>query len=259
MRWLIFILLVLNLGLFAWGYLQPEPREQAAESLEKGLPTIRLLSEEFRAQPQAAAPSELKPNLQADASMMEEERTAPLPEAYPSTESAVVSEPSDVEQEQQPTRCLRLGPFEQQVAATAAEAQLTATGHQTRQQVTVERSQSGYWVLIPPGDEDPDFVIVNLELAGIQDLWRFDKGELAGAISLGLYSDSKQAMERQSELEARGFQAEIRPRQVEKPGYWIETRYADGDEAAAAALEGLYAEHSWLAYPPPECEEVATP
>lgn len=264
LRWLIPILVLLNLGLFAMGWLQPQPGEQAPPPLPDGAPTIRLLSEREQPRPAAAAGERKEPGSQP------REANGAGPESLPvrsdSTSPAAGAESAEplgqvavVREEQRPTRCLRLGPFERQATAAAAAARLSAAGHDTRQQVKIERRQSGYWVLIPPGTEDPDFVVVNLELAGIHDLWRFSKGELAGAISLGLYSDGKQAAARQEELAEKGFDAEIRPRQVEESGYWIESTYARGDNTAEAAVDLVYSEHHWLAYPPPECTEVAIP
>jgi hypothetical protein len=245
LRWLISILLLLNLALFVWGYVQPQPPEEHVAPLPDGLPTIRLLAERDRPQPASESRG----------------RQEPGPDVADAHKDAVMSKAAaePTAPEQRSLRCLRLGPFDRQEAASAAVDELSAAGHETRVEVEIDRSQSGYWVLIPPGNDDPDFVIVNLELAGIQDLWRFDKGELAGAISLGLFSDRKQAQARQIGLQEMGFDAEIRPRYLEKPGYWIESSYAQGDEAAEAALEQLYVEHSWLGYPPRKCEEVATP
>jgi hypothetical protein len=266
LRWLIPILVLLNMALFAWGYLQPQPREEAPAPLPYGVPTIRLLSEREQPRPAAATGDRKEAGPQAkEESGAELGSSGTRPEDTSMAGAAAVglAEPVDhgqtVWEDEHPTRCLRLGPFEQQTTAADAAAGLSAAGHEARLQVKTERRQSGYWVLIPPGTEDPDFVIVNLELAGIQDLWRFSKGALAGAISLGLYSDRKQAKERQNELTDKGFDAEIRPRTVEESGYWIESTYAQGDETAEAALEQLYLEHHWLGYPPPECEEVATP
>ena len=266
LRWLIPILVLLNLGLFAWGYLQPQPRDEAPAPLPYGAPTIRLLSEREQPRPAAATGDRKEPGPQAkEESGAELGSSGTRPEVTSMAGAAAVesTEPVDhgqaVWEDERPTRCLRLGPFEQQATAADVAAGLSAAGHDARLQVKIERRQSGYWVLIPPGTEDPDFVIVNLELAGIQDQWRFSKGELTGAISLGLYSGRKQAKTRQDELTDKGFDAEIRPRTVEESGYWIESNYAQGDEAAEAALEQLYREHQWLGYPPPGCEEVATP
>ncbi len=262
LRWLIPILVLLNLGLFAWGYLQPPPRKEIPPPLPYDAPTIRLLSE--REQPAATTGDREKPGPQA----REENGTGPesvgaRPDSIPPAATVESLEPVYHEpaawKEERPSRCLRLGPFEQQSMVADVMAELSAAGHDIRQQVKIERRQDGYWVLISPGTEDPVFTIVNLELAGIQDLWHFEEGELAGAISLGLFSDKKQAMARQDELKEKEFDTEIRLRQVEEPVYWIESTYAQGDEIAEAAVEQVYVEHNWLGYPPPECTEVATP
>jgi len=234
LRWLISILLLLNLGLFAWGYMQSVPRsEERAAPEPSSSPGVLLLSERDRPQPVSETTAISKPD---------------LPPQVP----AVVRGGKRLQ-------CRRLGPFEEQPTAAAAAELLSTAGYETHLERRVERSKSGYWVLIPRREEDLDFVIVNLELAGIQDFWRFETGDLAGAISLGLYSDTKQAQQRQRELREKGFNAEIRSRQVKRPGYWLETSYRQGDQSAKEILDQLYIDHPWLAYPPQECEAVATP
>ncbi len=265
LRWLIPILVLLNLGLFVWGNLQPHPREEVVPPpLPDGAPMIRLLSEREPPHPVAATGNREEPGPQAKEEGGAKPESAGTRPASTSSVAVVESaEPADhepaVREEEHPTRCLRLGPFEQQATAADAAVGLSAAGHDARLQVKIGRRQSGYWVLMPPGTENPDYVIVRLEFAGIQDRWRFRKGELAGVISLGLYSDKKQAEARQDELREKGFDTEIRPRQVEESGYWIESSYAQDNKAAEAALEQVYLEHHWLGYPPPECTEVATP
>lgn len=264
LRWLIPILLLLNLGLFAWGYLQPSPPEEILAPLPDSVPTIRLLSEGEQPHPAAAVRDRKEPGPQAgEDSGAEPASVGARPDSGPQAAAVEPAEPIDhgpaVRKEDSPARCLHLGPFERQAMAADAAAGLSAAGHDARLQVKIEHRQSGYWVLIPPGVEDPDFIVGSLELAGVQDPWRFGEGELADAISLGLFSDEKQAILRQDELKEKGFDSEIRLRQVEEPGYWIESTYARGDTAAEAAVEQVYVEHSWLGYPPPECTEVATP
>jgi hypothetical protein len=155
--------------------------------------------------------------------------------------------------------CVRVGPFEREVSAREVVEQLGEAGHKAHLEVDVAQQRSGYWVLIPPSEEDEDFLIANLELAGISDVWSFTRGELAGALSLGIYSDRERAEGRLGELRDKGFAAEIRPRHVAESVYWVVTTYPEADAVAREALESLYNQFPTLGFPPRACGDIATP
>ena len=155
--------------------------------------------------------------------------------------------------------CVLLGPFDREADASDLIAALGASGHDAAVEARTEKQQSGFWVLIPPGTEEPDFLLANLDISGFEDVWRFTKGELAGSVSLGLYSDRESAQKRVSELAEKGFAAEIRPRFLQESVYWVKSLYFDSDTAGKAALEHLYNKHPRLNFPPPPCERIASP
>lgn len=76
---------------------------------------------------------------------------------------------------------------------------------------------SGYFVLIPtfPDREQALEVVRQLKEKGIQDSWVFVSGPLRNAISLGMFSREENAKRRQRAIAAKGFIAEIQPRQSE--------------------------------------------
>ena len=278
-RWLFLVLLVLNLLLFVWGYQRPQTQEEILVPLPDGAPTILLLSE-LDAQksgnelesPTAEVAEASAPALEASTETPDGSNLAQL--------SAVArsGEVNDVEigdtygefdaaslpfideraiQGDIERKCVRLGPIKQRTAAADLISELSRLGHDSSLDVETEQRENGYWVLIPPGSEDPDFVVANLELAGIDDTWRFTKGNLDGAVSLGLYSDREQAGDRLLELAENGFDAEVRPRTVETSIYWVRSLSPKGGDEAT--LEPIYDKYPWLGYPPLECVEIATP
>ena len=277
-RWLFLILLVLNLLLFIWGYQRPQPQLESLAPLPEGIPTILLLAEmdarksvaETEASVEETAEGEVqKPQTPAGPSagstqvessavalgaVQEGMYDGDLSVADPDASGVTDSEVPDEEAGRQ---CVRLGPFKQRTAAMDLISELYELGHDASLQVEVEQKENGFWVLIPAGSEDPDFVVANLELAGIQDTWRFTKGQLIGAVSLGLYSDREQAQDRLQALADKGFDAEVRPRSVEISTYWVRSLYPKDDNDGV--LEPVYNKFPWLGYPPLECDEIATP
>ena len=67
-----------------------------------------------------------------------------------------------------------------------------------------------------------------LEEAGVTDLWRFTSGDLAHAISLGLFRDEERAQSRSDAINEMGFESEVRPRYREQSRYWLNYRYQNG-------------------------------
>lgn len=277
-RWLFLILLVLNLLLFIWGYQRPQPQPESLAPLPEGIPTILLLAEMDARKSVAEIESSVEETAEGE---VQKPQTPARPSAGTTQveSSAValgavqegmydgdlsVADPdasgvtdSEVPDEEAGRECVRLGPFKQRTAAMDLISELYELGHDASLQVEVEQKENGFWVLIPAGSEDPDFVVANLELAGIQDTWRFTKGQLNGAVSLGLYSDREQAQERLLTLADKGFDAEVRPRSVEISTYWVRSLYPKDDNDAV--LEPVYNKFPWLGYPPLECDEIATP
>jgi hypothetical protein len=253
LRWLFLILLLCNLVVFVWGYRQHKPEPDTLPPLPPGVPEILLLDEQRHAESAepATAPT---PDPQAPSTAVDPEpaETPASTATEPATDQLPASPPE--------LSCIRLGPLEQEAAASAVINALSESDHQPDLRVVSHKEQSGYWVLITPETEDPDFVVSNLQLAGISDVWRFTKGDLAGMVSLGLYSSLADAEARQKELSQRGFDAEIRPRQIDKYSYWVHTRYDPQSAPAMAALEQAFNQNPWLEFPPTPCtEDIAAP
>jgi hypothetical protein len=249
-RWLFLILLVLNVLLLAWGYRQSVSPSATPPELPASVPSLRLLSEQA-------------------ASANEQGQPEPADEERNNTPSESVEDKANDETERQPTRtsltadaveetfCVRLGPLRQQIDALDLAMRLTRSGLRADVEMETNQQQSGFWVLIPPRDEEADFLITNLELVGIRDVWRFTKGELAGFVSVGLYSDRNLAGQRLKELQEKDFQGEIRPRTIEQTQFWVAITRPRGDTSADEVFEEVFNQHPSFSYPPPPCSGIA--
>lgn len=248
-RWLFLILVVVNLFVFLWAYSRPVPFQRGPEPLPAGVPEIRLLDESTLAKPEEKSIPDAKHVDEAA-----DEISAEIDSVEP-TESDGEEKPP-LEQETA-NRCIKLGPFSDEVQAFDLISLLSEAGHQADIDETVNRRESGFWVLIPAKKTASGALLDGLRKAGISDVWRFAKGDLEGAISLGLYSDRASAAERIEQLADKGFNATVAPRELEEAVYWVNSTYSSDDEKAKTALEQAYNKYPHFNFPPPACDDVA--
>ncbi|MBT2968330.1 MAG: hypothetical protein KME56_03290 [Candidatus Thiodiazotropha sp. (ex Ctena orbiculata)] len=252
MKWLFFILLLANLGMFILIYPQ-----QADKSDEKGLPDIGEL---FLYKEVA--------ELSGDAGDVDASGTAAIPESSPQsgeeilaedTESQIVAQRQEAEsgpqltgesesvsaqeesstaetevtaaeeaKEQEPASeevavCKTIGYLQSRSDAEIVSVRLRALGLKPELQSETSNEQAGIWVLVPPQASRRDAVEVanRLERDGISDLWRFTSGELVHAISLGLFRNEERAEARRKEISDLGYEVIIKPRYRQATKYWL--------------------------------------
>ncbi len=123
--------------------------------------------------------------------------------------------------------CGNVGYFDKRSQAELLSVKLLAQGVKSDIASELSNEQAGYWVLIPPQKDREGAVEVakQLEAAGVADIWRFTSGNLAHAISLGLFRDEERAIARRDQISGMGFEPEVRPRYREQSRYWLNYRY----------------------------------
>ena len=99
-------------------------------------------------------------------------------------------------------------------------------------------SITGYKVIVPAQESREAAIKVVEQLAegGITDVWRFRKGEMINAISLGIFSKEETASEIAAKASALGISADVLPRNRTKTTW---TAIFKGNPGAQAALEAL--------------------
>lgn len=97
---------------------------------------------------------------------------------------------------------------------------------------------TGYKVIVPAQESREAAIKVVEQLAegGITDVWRFRKGEMINAISLGIFSKEETASEIAAKASALGISADVLPRNRTKTTW---TAIFKGNPGAQAALEAL--------------------
>ena len=216
-----------------------------------------VIEDQAAAAPEASATTS-KPLLSAAGAEADESRVSPPDEVAEKTPRPAAEESGPAAQiqpvqtiqakprmtPQSPApRCWRLSSFDTQQEAEAVAAQLPAGVKKLRVEPVSQRQPSGYYyVLLPPLPDRAAALRLERRLKekGIKDSWVFSKGPLRNAISLGLYSSEVNARRHQKEIEAKGFEPELRPRfRTHKKFALLLTGPAN--EATGRALEVLSA------------------
>ncbi|MCU7941384.1 MAG: hypothetical protein KZQ87_01785 [Candidatus Thiodiazotropha sp. (ex Cardiolucina cf. quadrata)] len=255
MKWLFFILLLANLGMFILIYPQ-----KAEKNVENGLPDVGelFLFEEIEAlktEPSVTddvvlagvnnppanqmqdSSGDRTDTPEADPSLEEQAPTGPIAEPLPEVPIAEAETPAEPEIElpesdnavaEMPVPevipvCRTIGYLESRSDAEIVSVSLRAMGLKPELQSETSNEQAGVWVLIPPQATRREAIEISnrLERDGVSDLWRFTSGELVHAISLGLFRNEERAEARKNEIIDLGYEAIIKPRYRQKTKYWL--------------------------------------
>ncbi|MES9815067.1 MAG: hypothetical protein ABW155_00305 [Candidatus Thiodiazotropha sp.] len=256
MRWLFFILLLANLGMFILIYPQ-----KAEKNLNNGLPDVGelYLYEEIAAlktEPNTTDAVVLAGVNDPDAERVQQDSSddrtetpdaelslqgrapaepiaEPLPEV-PIAEAETPAEPefdipvsenavAEIPAAEVIPVCRTIGYLESRSDAEIVSVSLRALGLKPELQSETSNEQAGVWVLIPPQATRREAIEISnrLERDGVSDLWRFTSGELVHAISLGLFRNEERAEARKNEIIDLGYEAIIKPRYRQKTKYWL--------------------------------------
>ena len=192
-RFLMFALLLTNIGVGVWWYLQPHYQPRIHAQGEPAVAMLELLSEaELRQQP-------------------------PAPEA----ELAAAPEPAVASAQ---WTCERIGPFLTQADLRRAVNALTPVVQQIQFQETRALARRGYWVFLPARSNRDAALAVARELSakGLRDYYVVTSGERENTVSLGVFRELDNARKRLAEVQGMGFAAELAERNEDVPNYWID-------------------------------------
>jgi hypothetical protein len=295
MKWLFILLLIINLALFGWMFTreeEPSGPQTVAVSNKGG---IRLLSEvrqeeEARKAEEAAAlaAKEAEEKAREAAEMIAQQQPESEPEAEETTEEPIPEVAMDVpqaaaEQEaepepefiyvQRPTettlagavgiteQCGILGPIRDGQKAKSAQEILENAGIEVWVKEKSERTEIGYWVVIPSlgTSEKVQEKIQELADAGIKDIWVFQAGELKNSISLGMFSQKENANNYSQVAASKGFNTELRPRFMNKKQYRLGFRIEDSEPVIKSMWQQIEMQYSQYELNMAPCGQIATP
>jgi hypothetical protein len=259
MKWLFFILLLINLSLLLLIYPQQQVEEATPVIEDVGKLT---LASELKQQNSIIVNSEENDGRSGSLTEAQSTQVAPLlskqekPEVHPPllTEKSQPKPESAKIPELYP-QCVLVGPVETQADAEQIAIRLRALGLKPDLQTESHSERAGFWVLIPPQANRSEAIKMakRLEKSGVSDLWRFTSGDLLHAISLGMFQGKARATIRKREIDALGFNSEIYPRYREITDYWLRYRFKGASPVSAKDWSGLVSDYPGLTSKTIEC------
>ena len=219
MRIVLYILLAVNA---AYLYLNVEHWRSYVPSADRSIAYVKqlvLLSE--------AAADELRPRGQdapvadADAEPVAEpsERADVAPAEETQAESSAAPAPAVVA-----LGCYSVGPLAEGTDQQAVAQWLSEQGAHAELREDERRELARYWVHLPPLDslESAREQVVALRSAGIEDLHVIRRGNMANAVSLGLYSRKAHLERRVTKLKRAGIEPKVQERYRTYKSSWFD-------------------------------------
>jgi cell division septation protein DedD len=231
MRWILGLLVLVNLAILLWGSLSEEKKDEG-ELAMPGVGSIRLVGEAHSPQEQLVA--EPATGLAVD----QEEAAAPAVEVQASAEprppaetlaqsadeAAKPSVPVVKEQPARPRFCSRIGPFADGESSQAVQKYLLGRGGKVSTSEETLSMRTGYWVLIPPlaNRAAAEAMGKKLTKKGIRDYWVMSKGPYRNGISLGVFSQESNARSFAKRMTRKGFDVTTTERLKERTVLWLD-------------------------------------
>jgi len=210
LRALLLLLLCMNLGVAAWWATHRDPPRPAPPAIERGVPSLRLLSEVER-----------------------------RPVGDPAAELAEAPTPLSAD-----AQCLSLGPFETPADLRLAMDRLLPRVERIQFREVAGTALRGYRVYLPAAASRQAALDVARRLAaqGISDYYLVTAGPHQDTVSLGGFRDLDAATQRRDRVAALGYSPIIEPRTEAVSQWWIDLAAAPGlDWKALVPSESLQA------------------
>lgn len=244
MKYLFFFLMLVNIAFYLWE--TGAGRERSSfDTVEIKLPddTERIvLIGELPAVPRRSP----DPLAKGEAVLEQPSLVATTPARSRSTQAS----PSPTPRPPDPF-CYRLGPYRSDGQARGAKDLLQEQVGEAEVVAGFAETPDGFWVLYPKAEsvEAARFNRTMLMSKGIKELWVFDKGELAGAISLGLYQTREKAELAQKRYFAQNLNVEIVPRMNRSHALWVKLHWEGEPEELKDMIDRLPAARQNTAQP----------
>ena len=151
------------------------------------------------------------------------------------------------------TLCLALGPYASKEAANAGLEALKPVAQEARVIAISGDREDGYWVIYPKA-RSREGALANRQMLmnrGIYEIWLFDRGPMAGAISLGLYASQEEADAAVQMLRGRGVATRVKPRLILGESFWIRVPWQDSVLALDEAIHTVNSHDEKMKLPSP--------
>jgi hypothetical protein len=150
--------------------------------------------------------------------------------------------------------CYRYGPIPDEELIKGLQDWFRSRNASTSLRATEERGSHMFWVYLapPPSRESALAMLEDMKNRGIGDFRLITRGNMANAISLGLFASREAVDARLRELREKGYVPVVVPYPNVRKVYWLDTRIPD----ASPAMQQMYEGHpSKFASVPVSCDE----
>lgn len=121
--------------------------------------------------------------------------------------------------------CYTIGPLANELTGERAVERLRPFANAMRARQTSADSDRGWWVYLPASSR-AEAVSLSRELAerGVEDFYVVTSGRLENTVSVGLFQSIENARNRQSRVQALGFDVQLEIRRETIDQFWVDYR-----------------------------------
>ena len=206
MKWLVYLLILVNLGIFLWHFQVPSSREAQPEQGDEQVPQLVLLRE-------------------YDGKQQDTQTEQP--------------------QEATTETCFSLGPFSKKDAFQQVVLRFREEKVPIQSRISKDAVQDGYWVYLPPVQDrkQAQEAIDRLREKKVRDFFLMVTGEKKNSISLGVFSKPNLAQRRMKKISALGFDVQIEKLSLPKRTYWLEWPKNNSKQPSEALMVVIYEQY----------------
>jgi hypothetical protein len=201
----------------------------------------------------------MQPEAATSARTAESDRSSDIPRIVLVSEHAAgqafaVSDPV----RQSASSCVQIGPLRSRNDFHQYQSAFQPVSDTILTQQTREIIERGHWVYLAPFEskEQAEEAVSQLQDSGVEDYYIIPSGDLANAVSLGIFAQEERALNRKQKVESLGLDLEVLlRRQTESElRYWMKIRLLPDTLAAIEELPGM---PSPASYQPTPCASGA--
>jgi len=153
------------------------------------------------------------------------------------------------------TYCFTFGPVPEENLAAGLQDWLATRDITSRQRFTDEKGRQLFWVYLAPVASQAGAMetIKDLRGKGTSDYRLITGGNLANAISLGVYSSQSSVNDRLSELQEKGYAPVVVPYATGKRIFWVDVWYSKNPDQIGQLLSGFPSRYNYV---PVDCSKI---
>jgi hypothetical protein len=213
-KWLVVLMLLVNAGIAIWQVNFAVPPRNDSVTAPVALPGYvnRLL-----------LLSELEEERLRERTAVEIDVQQP-----PSDDGVAMSDADELAPESAGSSlCFSVGPLSSAEDVERVGDWLASLGGVSDLRESERREVSRFWVFLRPfaSRAEAREQVEAMELNSIEDIYVIPRGDMANAISLGLYSHESSLERRLAELKSKGFEPEVEPRYESRKASWYDVQF----------------------------------